>query len=145
MLRIIRIIRWVAPAALVMLAACSGSSSSDSSTDESAGALEKKDGGGATETLLRCNVFESGGGPDQEVTVKRAGEALTLVELTNHGGTEQRDLTTEEWESGVLKLRQEYPGEANTLTKEGHSWRYESKSDGWRTVGYGDCDIDKSH
>lgn len=140
----VRNLRWVSVLSLLALVACSGGSSSDASTDESAGALEKKDGGAATETLLRCNVFEGGGGPDQEVTVKRTGEALMLIELTNSGSTVQRDLSKEEWDSGTLKLRQEYPDDDNTLTKEGHSWRNESKSSGWRTVGYADCDIDKS-
>lgn len=123
------------------LVACS--SGGPSTTDSTEGALKETGGTSTkTETLLRCNVFESGGGPDQEVTVKRTGTALTLIELTNHGSTVSRDLDEEEWSSHVLKLRQEYPDDDNTLTKEGHSWRNESKSSGWRTVGYADCSID---
>lgn len=140
----LRALRFVPLLSLVTLFACSGGASRDA-TDESAGALEKKEAGTATETLLRCNVFESGGGPDQEVTVKRTGDALTLIELTNIGSTVQRDLSREEWDSHSLKLREEYPGDQNTLVKEGaHSWRNESKSPGWHTFGYADCDIDKT-
>jgi hypothetical protein len=131
---------------LLSLAACSsGGATGDESSE---GALEERPAGApapASETLLRCNVFEGGGGPDQEVTVKRSGDALTLIELTNHGSTVSRALEQSEWESRVIKLRQEYPGEVNTLTKEGRSWRNESRSSGFNTFGYADCDIDKTN
>lgn len=140
----LRIGRLFGVLSVVALVACSSGGAQTGESSE--GALhESGNGGTKSQTLLRCNVFESGGGPDQEVTVTRAGESLTLVELTNSGSTVSRELSADEWQSRVIQLRKEDPDEENTLTKEGHSWRNESKGGGFRTLGYADCSIDTTN
>lgn len=92
--------------------------------------------------LLDCNVFESGGGPDQQATVVQRGEKLFLKELTNTGSMQERELSKEEWESRDLKLRLDrwdLPDTVNRLWKEDGDWMNESKSDGWHTLGSAYC------
>lgn len=92
--------------------------------------------------LLDCNVFLSGGGPDQQVTVIQRGEGLVLRELTIHGSVEERALTAEEWESKNLKLRLDkwdLPDADNRLYFERGAWMNISKSDGWLAQGGADC------
>lgn len=111
------------------------------------------DGAGSTATeselteakvLLDCTVFESGGGPDQQVTVLEARDgSLSLRELTNHGSTESRPLTREEWESHDLRLRRDRwdtPDTISRLYKDGNDWINESKGGGFSVFGYAACD-----
>ncbi len=119
--------------------ACSSSSSSDPVASADPANLTGKT------KLLDCNVFESGGGPDQQVTVLQDKDGnLTLRELRESGATEERDLSQDEWDSKNLKLRQDYPDEVNTLRKDGRDWINESKGGGFSLFGYADCDTDKS-
>ena len=54
--------------------------SSDGSAQPGAASDDVK----TTKVLLDCNVFESGGGPDQQVKVEETKDGLVLRELTNH-------------------------------------------------------------
>lgn len=92
--------------------------------------------------LLDCNVFLSGGGPDQQVTVVQRGDELFLRELTNHGAWIERPLSAEEWETKDLALRREEfdgPDAVNRLYLESGDWMNESKSPGWHAMGFAVC------
>lgn len=92
--------------------------------------------------LLDCNVFLSGGGPDQQVTVVQKADGLVLKELTNHGSMIERPLSQEEWESKDLKLTadpDDFGESINRLYLEKGDWMNESKSDGWHAMGMADC------
>lgn len=96
----------------------------------------------SAKVLLDCNVFLSGGGPDQQVTVLKRGDQLFLRELTSSGATEERPLSAEEWEKKDLKLRNDKldgPDAVNRLYLEDGDWMNESKSPGWHAMGFADC------
>ncbi len=90
----------------------------------------------AAEVLLDCNTPA---GPDQQVTVIQDGGSLKLRELTNRGSIQERKLTKREWNSGKLKLREEYPGEVNLLSKVEDGWFLTLRSPGFNFSGYADC------
>jgi hypothetical protein len=123
------------------LVACGGTTGA--SDDDTAGASADQTG---TTILLDCSVFESGGGPDQQVTVIKKADGLVLRELTNIGSTEERPLSDEEWAKKDLKLRHEEfdgPDAVNRLWKEKGEWLNESKGGGWATYGYAYCTKEK--
>jgi hypothetical protein len=92
--------------------------------------------------LLDCNVFEGGGGPDQQVTVVRVSGKLVLKELTNRGSQVERPLDEREWASLSLKLREEFPGDVSVLKKDRGDWINTSSGGGFRTFGLADCFVD---
>jgi hypothetical protein len=96
---------------------------------------------GAGTKLLDCNT---GGGPDQQVTVEEEGGKLTLIELTSQGAVVKRDLLRTEWNSQVLQLRDGTLGEKTTLSKKARGWFYESRGPGVNEMGYADCEIEPS-
>jgi hypothetical protein len=125
------------------LVAC-GSSSSKSDDNAATGDPANQTG---TKILLDCNVFESGGGPDQQVTVIQREDGLVLRELTNSGSTEERPLSEDEWASKSLTLRRDRfdgPDAVNRLWKEGRDWMNESKGGGFSEYGSADCFTDRS-
>lgn len=91
---------------------------------------------GKTRTLLDCNTSA---GPDQQVTVGETDGAYTLFELLASGMMVERSLSSEEWESGVLQLRDGTLGEKSTLKKVQDGWFFESVGPGIRNSGYADC------
>lgn len=96
----------------------------------------------STKILLDCNVFLSGGGPDQQVTVVQTADGLVLKELTNHGSMIERPLSAEEWASKDLTLTadpDDFGASINRLYFEKGDWMNESKSDGWHAMGMADC------
>ncbi len=122
---------------VVAVAACGGSSDPVASGDPANLTGKTK--------LLDCNVFESGGGPDQQVTILRDDTGkLTLRELTESGATEERELARTEWDAKNIALRKEAPDDVNTLRKEGRDWINEAKGGGFHAYGYADCATDKS-
>lgn len=90
----------------------------------------------AAEVLLDCNTPA---GPDQQVTVLQDGASLKLRELTNRGSIQERKLSKREWSSGKLKLREEYPGEVNLLSKVEDGWFLTLRAPGFNFSGYADC------
>jgi hypothetical protein len=124
---------------LAGLAGCAGT------TEDTGGATQaasSNDEVKSAKVLLDCNVFLSGGGPDQEVRVEQRGDKLVLRELTNHGSWEERPLSKEEWTKKDLKLRNDDldgPDAVNRLYLEAGDWMNESKSDGWHAMGMADC------
>jgi hypothetical protein len=95
-----------------------------------------------TKVLLDCNVFESGGGPDQEVRVEKGASGLVLRELTTSGSWIERPLSDKEWNSGDLKLRHDDvngPDALNRLYRDDGVWMNEAKSAGWHEIGVADC------
>jgi hypothetical protein len=133
------VLLFVAFAGLAALAGCAGSTED---TSGAAQAASSNDEVKSAKVLLDCNVFLSGGGPDQEVRVEQRGTALVLRELTNHGSWEERPLSKEEWSKKDLKLRNDDldgPEAVNRLYLEAGDWMNESKSDGWHAMGMADC------
>ena len=129
-------------AGFVVLAAVTGCAGSSDDTPASAQAASSNDEAKSAKVLLDCNVFLSGGGPDQEVRVEQRGSDLVLRELTNHGSWEERPLSKEEWQKKDLKLRKDDfdgPDAMNRLYFEAGDWMNESKSDGWHAMGFADC------
>lgn len=131
---------------LGLLVGCSGSDASDTAsrgavTGDDANLTEGK-------RLLDCNVFESGGGPDQQVTVYEKNGTYTLKELTNHGSMEQRALSKAEWDKRDIVLRRDRydgPNAVNRLYKDSEgSWVNEAKDDGFNVFGFADCFTDQS-
>jgi len=116
--------------------ACGGAGAGSSGTTG-----DEQDQTGSSK-LLDCNVFLSGGGPDQQVTVLRKNGGLVLRELTENGATEERPLSEEEWSKKDIELRDDEYGSKNRFWKASDGWMYESKSDGWRSSGYADCSRD---
>src|SRR4051812_20720909 len=97
-------IRCIHVLLLLAVAACSSSS-----TDDPIASGDPDNLTGKTK-LLDCNVFESGGGPDQQVTVLKDKDGkLTLRELTEHGSTEERELSADEWAAKNINLRKDDP------------------------------------
>jgi hypothetical protein len=95
-----------------------------------------------TKVLLDCNVFESGGGPDQQVQVDKRASGLVLRVLTTGGSWIERPLSDEEWKSGDLKLHNDDsdgPDAVNRLYRRNGAWINEAKSDGWHEIGFADC------
>lgn len=122
----------------VVLAACADTSDGSTTVTVADSNQEVK----SSKVLLDCNVFLSGGGPDQEVRVEQRGHDLFLRELTNHGSWEERPLSAEEWAKKDLKLRKDDfdgPDAVNRLYFEAGDWMNESKSDGWHAMGMADC------
>jgi hypothetical protein len=118
------------------LAACTASAETSDGASAAAASNDVKS------VLLDCNVFLSGGGPDQEVRVEERGGELVLRELTNAGQWLERPLSNEEWESKELKLHNDDldgPEAINRLYFEDGDWMNESKSDGWHAMGFADC------
>ena len=102
-------------------------------------------GGGTqvgTGTLLDCNTSL---GPDQQVTVIGDGTKLTLRELTTSGSQVSRTLSTADWASHKLRLRNDGFGSTATLTKEAGDWMMRSTGGGFNEIGLADCWVDKSH
>lgn len=96
----------------------------------------------ADKVLLDCNVFESGGGPDQEAIVVKRGDGLVLKELTNTGSMIERPLDQAEWDKQEIKLRLEQfdgPDQVNRLYKKDGEWLNESVGGGWATYGSAYC------
>ena len=125
-------------AAFLGLAACTASAEDAGSASAASSDNDLK----STKTLLDCNVFLSGGGPDQQVTVIEKADGLVLKELTNHGSMIERPLSQEEWESKDLKLTadpDDFGESVNRLYFEEGDWMNESKSDGWHAMGMADC------
>ncbi|HEY8072918.1 MAG TPA: hypothetical protein VIF62_02380 [Labilithrix sp.] len=123
---------------LFVASACSSSSSDQVASGDPENVTGKT-------KLLDCNVFESGGGPDQQVTVLKDKDGnLTLRELTESGSTEERDLSQGEWDARNIRLRKQDPDEVNTLRKDGRDWVNESRGGGFNVFGYADCATDKS-
>jgi hypothetical protein len=94
--------------------------------------------------LLDCSVFLSGGGPDQQVTVRRTSKGLVLEELTNHGSMVSRPLAAAEWTSKSLRLRADPDDFGRGKAKLFHdakekAWMYSYASPGWAADGYADC------
>jgi hypothetical protein len=123
----------VALPAVLSLVACTSvtESSSSASADLS-----------QTRVLLDCNVFESGGGPDQEVRVEKRASGLVLRELTTNGSWIERPLPEAEWNSGDLRLRNDDgdgPDAVNRLYKDNGAWMNEAESAGWHEMGLADC------
>jgi len=94
-----------------------------------------------TGTLLDCNTSL---GPDQQVTVIGDGTKLTLRELTTSGSEVSRTLSTSEWTSHTLHLRDDF-GSTTTLTKESGDWIARSTGGGFNETGVADCWVDKSN
>jgi hypothetical protein len=82
--------------------------------------------------LLACNLSF---GPDQQVVVVSTPDGLILRELTNSGSMLSRDLSQEEWDSGVLQLRTDSPIDSGTLTFENGEWFYDLGG----AAGYAEC------
>jgi len=119
---------------------CGGSEASSVATGDDANLTSGK-------VLLDCNVFESGGGPDQQATVIQKNGALVLKELTNSGAMVERPLTQAEWDGKDITLRHDRydgPSTKNHLWKENGDWMNESKGDGFSSYGYADCFTDKT-
>lgn len=119
------------------LVACGGTNGAPD--DNTAGASADQTG---TTILLDCNVFEGGGGPDQQVTVIKKADGLILRELTNSGAMVDRPLSAEEWAKKDLKLRKDDfdgPDTINRLWKEDGEWLNESKGGGFSSYGNADC------
>jgi len=96
----------------------------------------------ADKVLLDCNVFEGGGGPDQQATVVKRGNGLVLKELTSSGSMVERALDQAEWDKQEIKLRLEQfdgPDQVNRLYKKDGEWLNESVGGGWATYGSADC------
>lgn len=93
---------------------------------------------GQTDNIrLNCNVST---GSDQQVQViEAANGGYTLRELTTHGVWIERALSTEEWNSGGLKLTETDPGTATTLWSTPHGWYTETVSDGFKEGAEADC------
>lgn len=90
------------------------------------------DGKPKNKELLACNLSF---GPDQQVVVLSTPEGLVLQELTNAGSLLSRELSQEEWESGVLRLRIDSPIDSGTLTFENREWYYDLGG----SAGYAEC------
>lgn len=121
---------------LLLLAACAAESGAG---EEQTGEDDVTGG----KVLLDCNVFESGGGPDQQVVVVRRTTGLVLRELTNSGSWEERKLPTAEWDKKHFTLRKDRfdgPTAKNRLWKDGDQWFNEASSPGWRTFGMAYCE-----
>lgn len=131
-------------AALVLLALPLVGCAADAAPDASAPAADEADYTSGKK-LLDCNVFMSGGGPDQQVTVLRTKTGLVLRELTDHGATEERALTEAEWTSKKLRLRKD-PSDFGTVTStltwdsRDKAWSYMYRTSYWQAVGFADCD-----
>lgn len=118
---------------LLSLAACAATPATD--RDPSGGKAD-----GTRQILLDCNTSL---GPDQQVTVLDDGE-LTLRELTTSGSQVERALDLAEWESGVLRLRDDGFGSVATLTKDNGDWFLSSTGGGFNEFGFADCFVDES-
>ncbi len=123
-------------ASVLGMAACTSEAGAPDATGEADQTGDK--------VLLDCNVFEGGGGPDQQVTVVQRKDALVLKELTNHGSMVERPLSAAEWTKKEIKLRSDGYGSKSRIWKESDGWINESISPGWKTVGFADCWVDKS-
>lgn len=86
--------------------------------------------------LLNCTTMV---GPDQQVTVYQKGTQLLLVESSPSGHEYKRWLDSQEWSSQKLKLREEL-GATTTLSKTRDGWMIQSLADGFREIGYAQCD-----
>ena len=92
--------------------------------------------------LLECNVFESGHGPDQRVTVYTGGGGLVLEELTTDGAVVQRVLDRSEWDRADIKLRNEpldTPEQVNRLYAKDGEWLEESVGGDWTIRDHAYC------
>jgi hypothetical protein len=115
------------------LAACVDAASPNVSKQPAGG---KADGDGPS-TLLDCNTPV---GPDQQVTVIDNGaDGLVLRELTTSGSQQDRPLSTDEWTSGTLNLRDDGFGSTSTMSKDGNDWVVRSTGGGVNEFGYADC------
>lgn len=85
--------------------------------------------------LLDCTTMV---GPDQQVTVYQKGTQLLLVESSPSGRQYQRWLDTTEWNSQKLRLREEL-GATTTLSKTSDGWLIQTVADGFREIGYAQC------
>lgn len=90
--------------------------------------------------LLDCNTAT---GPDQQVTVIGDGTRLTLRELTTSGSQVDRPLSTAEWSSHTLNLREDF-GSMTTLSKDGGSWIARTFGGGFNEISEADCWVDTS-
>ena len=119
---------------LVLVAGCAAGADAPATADEANVTGEK--------ILLDCNVFESGGGPDQQATVVKRSTGLVLKELTNTGSMVERPLTQAEWNKQDLTLRLDRydgPETKNRLFKKDGDWQNESVGGGFSSYGYADC------
>jgi hypothetical protein len=117
------------------LVACVASSDDDVN-DPSGGKAD-----GRRTILLDCNTAL---GPDQQVTVLDDGGSLTLRELTTSGAQVERPLDDAEWQSGMLRLRDDGFGSTSMLTKEDGDWFLSSTGGGFNEFGFADCVVDES-
>lgn len=122
-------------AILLFLGACVAPS------NDAPGPSEGGKSDGTRRIVLDCNTSL---GPDQQVTVLADGSSLTLRELTTAGSQVERDLDTDEWQTGVLELRDDSFGSTATLTKEDGEWFLRSTGGGFEEFGFADCWIDES-
>jgi hypothetical protein len=112
--------------------ACAAPSGDGSSASSAAASTS------GSKVLVDCNVFLSGGGPDQQVTIVKTADGLILKELDANGSMKQRPLSDEEYQSGKITLTNlpdDFPNDVATFYKSGHSWMYKSSS----ALGDADC------
>jgi hypothetical protein len=110
-------------------------------TDHTQAGKADGDGDGETAILLDCNTSL---GPDQQVTVLDTGDGLVLRELTTSGAQVDRPLSSSEWKSEMLLLRDEGFDSLSTMTKDGDAWAVHATGGGVNELGYADCWIDTS-
>ena len=94
----------------------------------------------AGERILDCNTSL---GPDQQATVIQSSEGLLLEELTTSGSFVRRPLTSVEWQSKKIRLRDDGFGSVTYLYKTNDGWYVDSKGSGVSEFGVADCFVEK--
>lgn len=95
----------------------------------------------ADQKILDCNTSL---GPDQQVTVLMTSDGhLKLRELTTSGSMKERALSSEEFESSNLQLRDDGYGSKSRLYKKDGDWYILSEGYGVEEFGYADCFLEQ--
>lgn len=95
----------------------------------------------ANTRILDCNTPA---GPNQQVTVVMTKEGkLKLQELTTSGSWIERPLSSEEFESSELRLRDDGYGSISTLYKEEGKWFVYSEGSGVTDFAMAYCFIEE--